>query len=69
MKKLHILFLIVLCVQAIQAQVPKAINYQMTVRDNMNVLVTNQDVGLQFSILEDNASGSVVYQENHFFNY
>ncbi len=45
------------------AQTPEKMSYQAVVRDVSNALVTNQTVGMQISILQDSASGTVVYTE------
>ncbi len=47
------------------AQAPKKINYQETIRDKNNVLITNHTVGIQISILKDSEIGTPVYIETH----
>ena len=45
------------------AQSPEFINYQAVVRDGSGNITANQNVGIQLSILQSTAQGSVVYQE------
>ncbi len=48
------------------AQSPQKFSYQAVVRDGNEELATNQNIGLQISILEDSENGSAVYVERHF---
>lgn len=43
--------------------VPEQMSYQAVIRDSGDALVSNQAIGMQISILQDSASGSVVYVE------
>ena len=45
------------------AQAPEKMSYQAVVRDAGDALVTSQVVGMQLSIVQDSASGTVVYVE------
>lgn len=45
------------------AQAPEKMSCQAVIRDASNNLVTNQSVGMQISILQGSASGTVVYTE------
>ncbi|MDP5168749.1 MAG: hypothetical protein NWR72_00770, partial [Bacteroidia bacterium] len=45
------------------AQTPEALNYQGVARDGNGAPLTNQAIGLQFSIHESSATGTVVYEE------
>ena len=45
------------------AQAPEKMSYQAVVRNTTNNLVTNQVVGMQISILQGSATGTVVYVE------
>ena len=47
------------------AQAPEQMSYQAVVRDSGDVLVTNQQVGMQISILQTTATGTAVYVETH----
>jgi hypothetical protein len=49
--------------QQASAQAPDKMSYQAVVRDNGDVLVTNQAVGMRISILQGTASGIAVYEE------
>ena len=45
------------------SQAPENFNYQSVVRNTTGALVTNQSVGLQFTLLQGSSSGTIVYQE------
>ena len=45
------------------AQAPEKMSYQAVIRDAGNVLVTNQNVGMQISILQGAPNGTPVYVE------
>ncbi len=45
------------------AQSPEKMSYQAVIRDASDNLVTNQEVGMQISILQDSESGTAVYTE------
>jgi hypothetical protein len=45
------------------AQAPEGFKYQSVVRDASQNVVANQAVGMQMTILQGSASGTVVYQE------
>jgi len=57
MKKLYILLAAVVLTANAFAQAPQKMSYQAVVRDAGNVLITNQTVGMQISILQGSASG------------
>ena len=63
MKKLYILIASVVITSAVFAQAPSKMSYQAVVRDAGDALVTSQVVGMQLSIVQDSASGTVVYVE------
>jgi len=46
-------------------QTPEGINYQATVRDANNSIMSNQSVTVLFSIKQGSALGTTVYQESH----
>ncbi len=64
MKKL-VVFIFYLSITSIllKAQVPQSFNYQAVVRDANGNIIQNQQVHFRFSIIQDNANGTVVYQE------
>jgi hypothetical protein len=47
------------------AQVPNNMSYQAVIRNNQNILVSNQAVGMRVSILQGSATGTAVYVETH----
>jgi hypothetical protein len=63
MKKIYTIIAAVLITASTFAQAPEKMSYQAVVRDNSDALVANQVVGMQISILQGSASGTVVYAE------
>ncbi len=51
------------CFSTTFSQAPEAINYQAIVRDGAGLVLSNQSVGIQISILQGSATGTIVYQE------
>lgn len=45
------------------SQAPQSFKYQATARDNSGNLITNQQVGMQISIIQGSANGNAVYSE------
>ncbi len=54
-----------LCAAPLGAQAPQSFNYQSIIRDGSGELVTDQQVGVQISILQGSALGMAVYEETH----
>jgi uncharacterized protein (TIGR02145 family) len=67
MKKLFTLLALIATI-AIFAQAPQGFNYQATVRNNSGELLLNQSVSFKFSILQNSASGDIVYSETQTAN-
>ena len=65
MKKLYILVAAAMITATTFAQAPSKMSYQAVVRDASDVLVTNQAVGMQVSILQGSFTGTPVYAETH----
>jgi hypothetical protein len=69
MKRNYTLLLLLLLVLflfssvSILAQTPEKMSYQLVLRDASNTLLTNQQVGIQISILQTTITGSAVYTE------
>ena len=63
MKKLFTLILAVVIITSAFAQAPKKMSYQAVIRDASNNLVTSHPVGMQISILQGSATGTVIYKE------
>ncbi len=63
MKKLFTLLVALVFISAAFAQFPEKMSYQAVVRNSNNQLVTNQEVGMKISILQETYTGTVVYQE------
>jgi uncharacterized protein (TIGR02145 family) len=62
--KIFYTFLLGIVALVANAQAPQGFNYQATVRNNAGALMTNASVQLKFSILQDTATGTVVYSES-----
>ncbi|MCD4681208.1 MAG: tail fiber domain-containing protein [Bacteroidales bacterium] len=65
MKKLTIVFGIILLAGSLLAQTPQSFKYQAIARDNLGNIIADQDVSMRISILEGSASGTAVYTEIH----
>jgi hypothetical protein len=63
MKKLYNLIALIV-ITTINAQAPQGFNYQATVRNNTGQLLLNQTVLVNFNILQNSDTGTVVYSEN-----
>ena len=67
MKKLFTLLAFVATITAF-AQAPQGFNYQATVRNSSGQLLLNQDVLVKFNILQNSATGDIVYSETQTAN-
>jgi hypothetical protein len=63
MKRNYTLLLFLLATVSILAQTPEKMSYQVVLRDASNTLLTNQEVGMQISILQTTITGTAVYIE------
>ena len=63
MKRINTLLLFVLATVSILAQAPEKMSYQAVLRDASNVLLMNQEVGMQIRILQSTITGTAVYIE------
>ena len=63
MKRLFTILTAVLLTASVFAQIPEKMSYQAVIRNSNDQLVTNQQVGMQISILQDAADGTTVYTE------
>jgi hypothetical protein len=68
MKKIITICTAILITASVFAQAPNKMSYQAVIRNNSNVLVTNQTVGMQISILQSSANGTSVYTETQTSN-
>ena len=64
MKNLYLIILLFIGVAA-SAQSPDKMSYQAVLRDANGVILKNQNVSIQFSVLQTSISGTSVYQEDH----
>ena len=53
----------ILLTASVFAQTPQKMSYQAVIRDSDDILITNTQVGMQISILQGSASGTVIYTE------
>ena len=65
MKKLLILLAALFIVLTLFAQSPEKMSYQAVVRNIKGELIVNRTIGVKISILQETASGTVVYAETH----
>lgn len=63
MKKIFSICAVILITASVFAQSPEKMSYQAVIRNSSNNLVTNTQVGMQISILQDSTSGIAVYVE------
>jgi len=63
MKRIFTILVAVLLTATLWAQSPEKMSYQAVIRNLSDQLVANQAVGIQISILQNSASGTVVYVE------
>lgn len=59
------LLLLAFCILGlnIYAEAPRRLSYQAVVRDNLNVLIKSETVGMRVILLQGSASGTVIYSE------
>ncbi|MBP0903489.1 hypothetical protein ACFSKN_01185 [Mariniflexile gromovii] len=68
MKKNFTILMAIITVSSVFAQLgtaPQTISYQAVIRNGLNTLVQNSQVGVKISILQGNVNGSAVYVETH----
>jgi hypothetical protein len=65
MKKIYTLIAAISLSSTLFAQAPQKMSYQAVVRNASNALVANSNVGIQISILQGSATGTIVYSESH----
>jgi uncharacterized protein (TIGR02145 family) len=63
MKKIVSIFTTILLTVSVFAQAPQKMSYQAVIRNSINALVVNTQVGMQISILQGAANGTAVYVE------
>src|SRR5690554_6040413 len=63
MNKIYTIFAAILLTASVFAQSPEKISYQAVIRDALGNLITEQEVGMQISILQSTADGTAVYTE------
>lgn len=68
MYKIFSLFTTIILAANTVAQAPEEMSYQAVLRDVNNTLLTNQTVGIQFSILQTSTTGPALYVETQTAN-
>ncbi|MFN6039805.1 MAG: hypothetical protein ACK452_15140, partial [Bacteroidota bacterium] len=63
MRSLFLFFILFALSVCVKAQVPQKINYQAVARNASGSLISNQQIGVKFTIRSGSFSGSVVYEE------
>lgn len=63
MKKIYTILASLILTLSMYAQSPEAINYQAVVRDGSGNIIANQSIGVQISILQTTATGTVIFSE------
>lgn len=62
---LTMLFLLLIIVTSVNAQLPQSFKYQAVARDSMGNQLANQNVSFRISILQESINGLPVYVETH----
>ena len=65
MKKLFTLLATVTLSVMLFAQAPQSFSYQTVIRDASWQVLSNQNISLEISIIEDVANGTAIYTESH----
>lgn len=65
MKKASLIFIALFTTIILYSQPPQAFQYQSVVRDAAGLVLSNQNVSFQMSILEGSENGTNVYKETH----
>lgn len=67
MKPFYIFLFFIGCFFALEgyAQSPQSFKYQAVLRDNSGHIITNQNLTLDFRLLEDSPTGNSIYSESH----
>lgn len=63
MRKIYSILIAAIITVSVFGQAPEKMSYQAVIRDINNNLVSNQQIGMQFSILQGSTSGIPVYVE------
>ncbi|MBO4599815.1 MAG: hypothetical protein J5641_03650, partial [Bacteroidales bacterium] len=68
MKKVLTTLLAIVTFATLYAQAPQGFNYQAVVRNAAGQLITNRNVGVRISIIQNSATGSIIYQQEEVVN-
>jgi len=63
LKRIYIIFYLLLIIVSVSAQTKNGFNYQAVVRDASGQIIADQQVSFLISIIQDTLSGDVVYSE------
>ena len=60
----NLLIICLVCIHVLSfAQAPEGVNYQAVIRTNTGDVLSNNAVGLQITLYQNTAGGTMVYQE------
>lgn len=65
MKNLSLILLLLLFSIFCNAQIPQGISYQAIAQNNIGLPVINTAIGIKIDILNDSATGTILYSETH----
>ncbi|MBS1624880.1 MAG: hypothetical protein JST83_12720, partial [Bacteroidetes bacterium] len=65
MKKIFFILAVAFCNMLLSQAPPQGINYQAIVRNSAGSVVANTHVAVRFTIHDQTATGTVVFQETH----
>jgi hypothetical protein len=65
MRKVFILFVTIIASTALSAQAPEGFSYNAIVRNSSGDPIADQAVSFLFSIIQESATGTIVYSEKH----
>lgn len=63
--EIYLILFSLLIYQEAFPQAPQSFPYQSVLRDSIGNLISNQNVSLRFSILNNGTNGTLIYQETH----
>ncbi len=63
MKKINLLFLILIILGSLSAQTPQSFKYQAVARNATGVAIINTTIGIHISLISGSINGTVVYAE------
>ena len=65
MNRTFTFFVALIVASSVFGQSPEKLSYQAVIRNTDKILVVNQEVGMQISVLQGSVDGALVYTETH----